>query len=197
MVTATSTYRAELTSRLRVATEDIAWAIRGLDATQLGYRANDREWSAHEHLAHLRDMEQEVYLPLLRWATVPEMLDPRDYSRKAWREQRYKVNEPPLGIMNDIARIRDEELAIFREMPDFVWSRHRNDSRWGPLTCQWLAELMYRHVLDHMQSLMALRQDIHLAAITPAGGGLAGVTSGALLEMQPLVVGGYIGGPLR
>ena len=28
-------------------------------------------------------MEQEVYLPLLRWATVPEMLDPLDYNQGA------------------------------------------------------------------------------------------------------------------
>jgi len=37
---------------------------------------------------------------------------------------------------------------------------------------------MYRHVLDHMQNVMALRQDLHLDALRP----------------PPVVVGGYIGG---
>lgn len=178
MATETATYRSELVTRLRLATEDVAWAVRGLTLDQAHYKPSEGEWSIHEHLAHLRDMEQEVYLPLLRWATVPDMLDPLDYNRRDWHEQRYKDEEPVRDIMDDLARIRDEELTIFRDMGDMTWTRYRTDTRWGPLTCQWLGELMYRHVLDHLQGIMALRQDLHLAALQP----------------PPVVVGGYIGG---
>jgi hypothetical protein len=181
VVTGTSTYRTELTTRLRTATEDLAWAIRGLDSDQLAYRPAPEDWTIHEHLAHLRDMEQEVYLPLLRWAAVPDMLEPRDYSRREWHERRYRASEAALAILDDLTRMRDEELAIYRDMPDYVWSRWRSEGRWGPLTCQWLAELMYRHVLDHLQGVMALRQDIHLVALQP----------------PPIVVAGYIGGATR
>jgi hypothetical protein len=177
-VSETSTYRTELTSRLRSSTDDLAWLARGLTMQQAQYKPSDTEWSVHEHLAHLRDMEQEVYLPLLRWATVPEMLDPLDYSRRDWHQRRYDATEPVVELMNDIARIRDEELTIFRDMPDMTWTRYRTDTRWGPLTCQWVAELIYRHVLDHSQGIMALRQDLNLAALQP----------------PPMVVGGYIGG---
>ncbi len=177
----TATYRSELVSRLRSTTEDLEWAVRGLPATTQQYRPSTNDWSVHEHLAHLRDMEQEVYLPLLRWATVPEMLDPRDYSRREWHEQRYRAEEPLSSVVDDVGRIRDEELAIFREMNDITWAKYRTDTRWGPLTCQWIAELMYRHVLDHLQCIMALRQDVNLAALQP----------------PPIVVGGYIGGQDR
>ncbi|HXU23126.1 MAG TPA: DinB family protein [Tepidiformaceae bacterium] len=177
-MTETSNFRTELTSRLRSSTDDLAWMVRGLSDAESSYSPSDTDWSIHEHIAHLRDMEQEVYLPLLRWATVPDMLDPLDYNRREWHERRYRPSEPMLRLVDDIARMRDEELAIFRVMTDIVWSRYRTDTRWGPLTCQWLAELMYRHVLDHMQGVMALRQDLHLAVLTP----------------PPVVVGGYIGG---
>lgn len=177
-VSETGTYRSELTARLRSATDDIAWVVRGLLEEQAHYRPVPGEWSVHEHLSHLRDMEQEVYLPLLRWATVPEMLDPRDYSRREWRERRYDPAEPLAAIMADIQRMRDEELAIFRAMGDATWTRYRTDTRWGPLTCQWIAEVMYRHTLDHLQGIMGLVQDLHLAALEP----------------PPIIVGGYIGG---
>ncbi|MGH2610846.1 MAG: DinB family protein, partial [Tepidiformaceae bacterium] len=157
----TSTYRVEIVSRLRSITDDLAWAVRGLSPTKSGYRAAADEWSIHEHLSHLRDMEREVYLPLLRWATVPDMLDPLDYSRRDWHEHRYHADEPLSRIMDDVQRMRDEELLIFREMTDATWARIRNDTRWGPLTCQWVAELMYRHVLDHLQGVMALKQDLN------------------------------------
>lgn len=173
-----ATYRTELTARLRAVTDDIAWVARGASEEQAHYRPADYEWSMHEHLSHLRDMEQEVYLPLLRWATVPEMLDPLDYSRRAWHDRRYKPLETLSSIVGDLQRIRDEELAIFRTMNDLTWTKYREDTRWGPLTCQWLAELMYRHALDHMQGMMALKQDVNLATLQP----------------PPLIVGGYIGG---
>lgn len=174
----TTAYRRELTSRLLNATDDLSWAVRGLPADAASYKPSTEEWSIHEHLAHLRDMEQEVYLPLLRWATVAEMLDPRTYSRRDWHEVRYNPHQPLAAIMADIGRIRDEELAIYRVMTDATWLRYRQDTTWGPLSCQWLAELMYRHVLDHLQGVMALKQDLNLAILQP----------------PPLVVGGYIGG---
>ena len=163
----TGAYRTELTARLRNVTDDVAWAVRGLTVERQAYKPSAADWSIHEHLAHLRDMEQEVYLPLLRWATVPEMLDPLDYSRRDWHERRYRPSEPLPSIINDLLRMRDEELLIFRDMSDGAWARWRDETRWGPLTCQWVAELMYRHVLDHLQGIMALRQDMHLEAQRP------------------------------
>lgn len=163
----TTTYRMELVARLRNATDDLTWAVRGLSHEELRYKPDPNEWSVHEHLAHLRDMEQEVYLPLLRWATVPDMLDPLDYNRREWHEQRYDAEESKTSLLDDIARMRDEELTIFRELDDVTWTRFRTDTRWGPLTCQWIAELMYRHVLDHLQGIMGLVQDLHLAALQP------------------------------
>ncbi len=165
----TSNYRAELTSRIRAATEDLAWAVRGLSPAKVAYHPESGdEWSIHEHLSHVLDIEQQVFLPLLRWATVPEMLDPLDYNRREWHERRYQPETPVGNVVNEIARIRDEELLIFRDMTDGAWSRYRDDTRWGPLTCQWIAELIYRHTLDHLQGIMALRQDLNLMALQPA-----------------------------
>lgn len=174
-----STYRADLISRLRSATDDLRWMVRDLGRDAGRYTPSTDEWSIHEQVSHLRDMEQEVYLPLLRWATVPEMLDPRDYNRVTWHAGRYDADEPINVIMDDIGRIREEEFGIFRQMTDAVWTQYRTDTRWGPLTCQWIAELMYRHVLDHMQTIMALQQDIHLEALQPRTAATAGASGGA------------------
>jgi hypothetical protein len=173
-MTEASSYRTELTGRLRQATDDLAWSVRSLTPEQYHYRPSEGEWSIHEHIAHLRDMEQEVFLPLLRWATVPDMLDPLDYSRREWHERRYRPSEQLPAVLNDLMRMRDEELLVFRDMGDSLWTRWRSDTRWGPITCQWLAELMYRHALDHLQGVMALRQDINLALLQPPAFSSAG-----------------------
>ena len=166
-MTATSTYRSELIARLRSASDDLAWAVRNLSAQQYHYVPMPEEWSIHQHVAHLVDMEAQVYLPLLRWATVPEMLDPADYSRAVWQVERYDRSVALADLSAELGRLRDEEAEIFREMDDLTWTRLRRDTRWGPLTCQWIAEVMYRHTLDHLQGVMGLRQDLHLAAVQP------------------------------
>ena len=182
-------YRAQVLARLRAVTDDVAWATGNLTHTQHHYKPTPSEWSIHEHTAHMRDMEQEVFLPLLRWATVPDMLDPLDYSRRLWHDLRYTPDERVAEMIEDLQRMRDEELTVFADMGDEMWTRYRTDTRWGPLSCQWLAELMYRHALDHLQGVMALKQDLNLAA--------AQHSPAASAPPSPVVVGGYIGGRLR
>ncbi|HJP40820.1 MAG TPA: DinB family protein [Dehalococcoidia bacterium] len=174
MPTEYTNYRTGLISRLRAVTDDLSWAVRGATSDMLTYRPSTNEWTIHEHLAHLRDMEQEVYLPLLRWSTIPDMLDPRDYNRREWYEERYRPDESLASIMDDVGRMRDEELLIFRDMSDVTWTRFRIDTNWGPLTCEWTGELMYRHALDHLQCVMALLQDLHLRALAPTAAATKG-----------------------
>ena len=158
-------YRTQLLARLRATTVDLAWAVRDLPRDQHHWTPAPDEWSIHQQFAHLVDMEEQVYLPLLRWATVPDMLEPADYSRRAWREERYDPVVDLGELVAALGRLRDEEFDVFRQVDDVAWTRLRRESCWGPLTCQWIAEVLYRHALDHLQGLMALRGDLHLAAL--------------------------------
>ena len=168
-VSATEEYRAQLLARLRATTDDLAWAVRGLSPDQHRWSPDPDEWSVHEQIAHLVDMEEQVYLPLLRWATVPDMLEPADYSRRAWREERYDAGAGLADLVGQLGRLRDEEFDVFREIDEPAWTRLRSEGRWGPLTCQWIAEVLYRHALDHLQGVMALRGDLRLAALDRDG----------------------------
>ncbi len=163
-----STYRSELLQRLRASMDDLGWASRALGPIHLTYKPNTDDWSIHEQVAHVLDMEQEVFLPLLRWATVPDMLVPRDYSRRDWHERRYRPTATIPEMISSLQRIREEELLVFLDMPDQEWVHLQIDAQWGPVTPQWVAELMYRHALDHLQGIMALRQDLNLAALQRA-----------------------------
>lgn len=164
-VSVTAEYRTQLLARLRATTDDLAWAVRDLSPDQHRWSPAPDDWSVHEQIAHLVDMEEQVYLPLLRWATVPDMLEPADYSRRGWREERYDPDAALADLMSQLTRLRDEEFDVFREIDATAWTRLRREGRWGPLTCQWIAEVLYRHALDHLQGVMALRGDLHLAAL--------------------------------
>ncbi len=168
----TAEYRTQLIARLRATTADLAWAVRDIPADQHHWTPDGDEWSIHEHVAHLVDMEERVYLPLLRWAAIPEMLEPAVYNRRVWRDERYDADLPLGDLMEQLSRVRDEEYDVFRELDDNAWQRLRKDETWGTVTCQWIAEVVYRHVLDHLQGVMGLRGDLSLAALdrSVAGG---------------------------
>ncbi len=168
----TAEYRTQLIARLRATTADLAWAARDLPGEQLLWTPNADEWSINEHVAHLVDMEERVYLPLLRWAAIPDMLEPADYSRRVWRDERYDARVSMSDLLEQLNRLRDEEFDVFRELDDNAWLHLRDDGHWGPLNCQWIAEVIYRHALDHLQGVMGLRGDLHLAALdrSVAGG---------------------------
>ncbi len=168
----TAEYRTQLVARLRATTADLAWAVRDLPGDQHHWTSDPDEWSIHEQVSHLIDMEEHVYLPLLRWAAIPDMLEPADYSRRTWRDERYEASVPLGDLMEQLGRVRDEEFDVFRELDDTSWLRLRDDGHWGPVTCQWIAEVIYRHALDHLQGVMGLRGDLHIAALdrSVAGG---------------------------
>jgi hypothetical protein len=158
-------YREDLIVRVGAATEDLAWACNGLSQADSLYQPSEDEWPIHRNVAHLLDVEEQVYLPLLRWATLPGLLDPLDYNRTEWLSDRYEPVEPIAELVQRVRRVREEELEIFSSIPGGEWARYRSqdETRWGPLTIQWIAELIYRHTLDHLQQVMALRQDLGLA----------------------------------
>jgi hypothetical protein len=62
----------------------------------------------------------------------------------------------------DLNRIREEELEILETISKEAWHDLRTESSWGPVTCQWVAELIYRHSLDHLQCIVAILQERHL-----------------------------------
>ena len=159
------TYRTDLVVRIGAATEDLAWGCGGLTQADSLYQPSEEEWSIHKNVAHLLDVEEQVYLPLLRWATLPGLLDPLDYNRGEWMSTRYEPADPLPQLVAGIRRVREEELEILGSIPGGEWDRFRaqDETRWGPLTIQWISELIYRHTLDHLQQVMALRQDLGLA----------------------------------
>ena len=93
------------------------------------------------------------------------MLEPADYNRRVWRDERYEATVPLGDLMEQLGRVRDEQFDVFRELDDNTWLSLRDDGHWGPVSCQWVAEVVYRHALDHLQGVMGLRSDINLASL--------------------------------
>ena len=61
--------------------------------------------------------------------------------------------------------MREEEFEILTEIPQENWYNLREASAWGPVTFKWVAELIYRHSLDHLHCIMAIIQECHLDAV--------------------------------
>ena len=159
----TAVYRKQLIDRLRLSTEDLAWAVSDLSHDDLRWTSGNGEWSIHEQLSHLVDMEERFFLPLLRWAAVPEMLEPADYNRRVWRDERYNDKTPLRTLTRQMERLRDEESEVLAQLDDQAWLKVQEGGSWSPVTCQWIAEVTFRHALDHLQGVLGVRGDLQLS----------------------------------
>ncbi len=159
-----------LLTRIRSVVDDFVWAVHDLSPELLHFqlketRSGSENWSIHQHLSHVVDLEKEVSLPLLRWLVLPDMLEPAPYSRKEWMADRYDYELSSPHLIVELNRVREEEFEILTEIPQENWYNLREASAWGPVTCQWVAELIYRHSLDHLHCIMAIIQERHLDAV--------------------------------
>ena len=73
-----------LLARIRSVVDDFVWALHDLSPELLHYQRKETNsgsdnWSIHQHLSHVVDLEKQVSLPLLRWLVLPDMLEPAPY----------------------------------------------------------------------------------------------------------------------
>jgi hypothetical protein len=112
----------------------------------------------HHALAHLRALEAHAIVPRLR-----RILDEQQpylplFDDGGWMAAHYDPSEPVQAILDDFARLRQQELSWLKGLPPDSWNRTARHPWWGVRTLQWWVE----------QCLLIARQ--HLAQLTPAAG---------------------------
>jgi hypothetical protein len=94
-------------------------------------------------LRHILD-EQQPYLPL--------------FDDDGWMAAHYDPSEPVTAILDEYARLRQQELSWLRDLPSAAWNRTARHPWWGVRALQWWVE----------QALLVARQ--HFVQLTSATG---------------------------
>lgn len=114
-------------------------------------RPEPNEWSLGEILCHLRDSEQEVYLPRLRRVLEEEEPFIPAGNTDAWAEERAYREQDGQQALHDFTAVRLQTLALLRGLSEAQWERKARHAVFGPTNLQELVRFMAEHDRLHLR----------------------------------------------
>ena len=116
------------------------------------------QYTPHQVLAHLRALEAGAIAVRLRHILDEQQPYLPLFDDDGWMAVHYDPSEPVTAILDDYARLRQQELSWLRDLPSAAWNRTARHPWWGVRALQWWVE----------QALLIARQ--HLEQLTPTAG---------------------------
>ena len=146
-------YRAELLARLARQPAELAEAVNAVPEAERTVRRVSGDYTLHQLLAHVRDLEALAFLPRLRRILTEDSPRLEAFPSHHWSLESYQPDEPMTGILADFARAREAALALLRPLPSEGWGRTGFHPPSGPRTAQWWAERIYTHAREHLDEM--------------------------------------------
>ena len=104
-------------------------------------------------LAHLRALEaQAIALRLRRILDESEPYLPL-FDDDGWMAANYDPSEAVTSILDDYARLRQEEMAWLKDLPPAAWNRTARHPWWGVRALQWWVEQACWSPRQHLEQL--------------------------------------------
>jgi hypothetical protein len=145
---------------LRRTNDDLQRYVNEIPAAQLHWHVPG-EWSAHETLAHLRDVEREVFLPRMQRVASEDHPTLKNFDEQAWHKEHYDPQEPVTDLLADFSAARRQEIMLLDSQPDWSrWGLH--EKRQKRYTLDFMAHYAFRHTWEHLNQIASTQVDYEL-----------------------------------
>lgn len=148
------TYRQRLLKRFGSVVDDLSAAAEAIPAESWHNALDDSGQTVHRTLAHLRDIEAGAFSARLRRILDEEQPCLELFDDDGWMASHYNPAEPPQAILDDYARLRQEELGWLVDLPPQAWNRTGRHPWWGLRALQWWVEQTLVYANQHLAKLL-------------------------------------------
>jgi hypothetical protein len=149
-------YREDLLSALEGVVIKISQIVAGIPSSAWHLSFGQYSPTPHYTLAHLRELEAQVFGNQLRRILDEETPLVPVFDDDAWMTNHYQPEEPALVIIEDFVNLRKQELNWLRNLPPAAWSHIARHPWWGVHTLQWWVELQLDYSNQHLRELSPL-----------------------------------------
>ena len=139
---------------IRAQAHQVAHEIDLTPAEAVLWKPKPDEWSAHECLTHLRDVERHVFHVRMERMVNEDNPALAFFDEVTYHKEHWNPDEPIQNIVADFVADRSAELALL-EAAD--WSRSALHPVRGPITLSWLADYTLGHTWEHLSQMMRVR----------------------------------------
>lgn len=143
--------KARLLSNLQSLPNELHDLIEGLSDDELRWRPIPNKWSICEILAHLRDVEREVFQVRLRRVFTEENPTYELWDQEAAAAHRDYLGQSGRLALEEFRAARDETVGDLAGVPVEMWQRAGNHPERGTETAEGLITRQIRnHDVTHM-----------------------------------------------
>jgi hypothetical protein len=114
----------------------------------------DAEWSAHECLTHLRNVERHVFLWRMNKMATEENPSLPFFDEVAYQKEHWNPAETVAAMLADFVADRAAETALLEKAD---WARPGQHPMRGTITLNWLANYTLNHTWEHLSQIMRVR----------------------------------------
>lgn len=110
-------------------------------------------WNLHQVIAHMRDVNQHVYL--LRLHRIIDEENPmfEDFDGEAWMAENYQPREPIHKLVSEFKEQCNSSANWLKNLPVEAWNRPGRHPYFGEHTLQWWTERTLAHIEEHLAQL--------------------------------------------
>ncbi|HLF24751.1 MAG TPA: DinB family protein [Anaerolineae bacterium] len=145
---------------LQRSADDLQRYVSEIPADRLHWR-EPGEWSAHETLAHVCEVEREAFLPRAKRITTEH--EPRlpNFESDAWHTAHYDPGRPLAELLADFAEARRQEIELLAAAPDWSkWGFHEGMQKRYSLN--YLAQYALAHTWEHLHQIAGTQKAYEL-----------------------------------
>ncbi len=140
-------------ARLERTPSELARLLRGHGDAALSRRPAPDAWSAKEIVCHLRDAEEHLSGWMTHLLTIDDPPLIQSGTAARWAEERQYQRHHAGAAWDAFGRLRDETLALLRDLAPAQWARSGHHARRGRMSVDDLLSLMAWHDDNHLDQL--------------------------------------------
>ena len=148
-----SSDRKTLIERYARQSDELAQRIKGIPASEILHPTKQAEWSAHQLLVHVRDVEAQAYQPRLERILSQANPHFEDFDAEGWMRIHYRPSEPAPAVLADFAAARLRGMALIEKMAAEDWQRPGTHPETGPRSFEWWMIRAVEHAQEHLDEL--------------------------------------------
>ena len=148
-------YRQQLLSDLRNVAKEVSQLVLAIPRDDWYIPFGLEVYPPHYTLAHLRELEIQVFGLQLRRFLVEDTLQQPLFDDVSWMAEHYDPSETAQAIAEEFSCLRTQEVLWLENLSSESWNRSARHPWWGVRTLQWWVEIQLDISHQHLRELSA------------------------------------------
>lgn len=145
--------RMRLLERYLRQVDDLERLAQQIPEAELFQPADPDEWSLHQVLVHIRDVEVRAYHIRLERILRQDNPHFEDFDAEGWMHMHYRDSEPVRTVVTSFNAARQRAKMLTADMRPEDWERTGTHPETGPRSFEWWMIRSIDHAQEHLDEL--------------------------------------------